>query len=370
MGCAQGSAAIKVPASPWQTTAVQAMSKVRDIAAQNETCRQFIRTTADGSTIRLRLSNAMSPTPLSLSAITAGIRLSGAALVGPPALVTVGGSPSVTIAPHRVVTTDPVQLPITTGQEVAVTFAVSGTAKLTEHLLGAATGWCSGPGTGDHTADPSEDPFGQESREGLVVESLEVKTSAPRPDGVLAVGDSLTDAPLPPDTYQRWTDFVAADTHRAVGNAAIGGNRVILSGGYGPTLTQRFSSDVLSRPGVATLVLFAGTNDVSTGIDAARLTRRLSELCRRARARGLRVVLVTLPPAWKRSADKEQLRQQVNQWIRTTREADAYVDADTLLRDPARPTHLRAVYDFGDGLHISAAGHRVLGQAIGTALSG
>ena len=363
VGCAQGSAAIKVPAAPWQTAAVQAMSKVRDVAAQNETCRQFIRTTAGGSTIRLRLSNAMSSTPLSLSAITAGVRLSGAALVGPPTLVTVSGSPTVTIGAHRAVTTDPLQLTVAPGQDV-------GTAKLTEHLLGAATGWCSGPGTGDHTADPSSDPFGQQSREGLVVESLEVKTSAPRTDGVLAVGDSLTDPPLPPDTYQRWTDIVAARTHRTVGNLAIGGNRVMLPGGYGPTLTQRFAADVLSRTGAGTLVLFAGTNDVSTGLDASRLTRRLSELCRQARAHGLRVVLVSLPPAWKRTADKEELRLQVNHWIRTTRDADAYVDADALLRDPAQPTHLRPAYDFGDGLHLSAAGHEVLGKAVVAALSG
>jgi lysophospholipase L1-like esterase len=80
--------------------------------------------------------------------------------------------------------------------------------------------------------------------------------------------------------------------------------------------------------------------------------------------------VVTLPPAWKRDAAKELIRQQVNAWIRTTRDADARVDADALLRDPARRTHLLSAYDFGDGLHISAAGHRVLGQAILAALRG
>jgi hypothetical protein len=229
--------------------------------------------------------------------------------------VTVGGSASAVIKPHRVVTTDPIQLPVAAGQDVAVTFAVTGTAKLTEHLLGAATGWCSGPGTGDHAADPTRDPFGQQSREGLVVEALEVQTATPRTDGILAVGDSLTDPPLPPDTYQRWTDVVATRTHRAVGNLAIGGNRVLLPGGYGPTLSQRFNHDVLDRPGAGTLIIFAGTNDVSTGITAAQLTARLAQLCRQARARHLRVVLVTLPPAWKRPPDREQVRQQVNAWI-------------------------------------------------------
>lgn len=346
------------------------MGTVRAATAQNETCRQVIRATVGGSVIRLRLSNAMSPTPLSLAAVTVGIRAVGPALVAAPKMATVGGSATPVIGPGRVVVTDAVELPVTAGQDVAVTFAVAGTAKLTEHLLGAATGWCSGPGTGDHSADPSRDPFAQASREGLVVEALEVQTTLARGDGILAVGDSLTDAPLPPDTYQRWTDLVAARTHRAVGNLAIAGNRVLRPGGYGPTLTKRFSRDVLSRSGASTLVVFAGTNDVSDGITAAELTARLAQLCRRARARQLRVVLVTLPPAWKRPPDRERVRQQVNAWIRATREADARVDADTLLRDPESPTRLRPAYDFGDGLHISAAGHRVLGQAMLAVLTG
>jgi lysophospholipase L1-like esterase len=370
MGCAHVRAAPREPAIPWQLSAAQAMSIVRTADAQNETCRQIIRSTAAGSVIRLRLSNAMSSTALSLAAVTVGIQAVGPALTGPPKLVTVGGSAAPVIAPHKVVTTDPVALPVAAGQDIAVTFAVTGTAKLTEHLLGAATGWCSGPGTGDHASDPTRDPFAQESREGLVVDALEVQTTRPRTDGILAVGDSLTDPPLPPDTYQRWTDVVAGRTHRAVGNLAIGGNRVMLPGGYGPTLSQRFTDDVLSRPGAGTLVIFAGTNDVSTGITGAQLTSRLAQLCRQAADRGLRVVLVTLPPAWKRPPAHERVRQEVNAWIRTTPYANLRVDADRLLRDPARPTHLLPAYDFGDGLHLSAAGHRVLGQAIVTALGG
>jgi lysophospholipase L1-like esterase len=312
----------------------------------------------------------MSPTPLSLAAITVGIRSVGAALVASPKLVTVGGSATPVIGARKVVTTDPIELLVAPDQDVAVTFAVTGTAKLTEHLLGAATGWCSGPGTGDHTTDPTRDPFAQSSREGLVVEALEVQTSTPRTDGILAVGDSLTDPPLPPDTYQRWTDIVAGRTQRAVVNLAIGGNRVLRPGGYGPTLSQRFSQDVLSRAGAGTLVVFAGTNDISSGSTPGELTARLAQLCRQARARRLRVVLVTIPPAWKRTPVRERVRQQDKAWIRATREVEARLDADVLLRDPARPTHLRPGYDFGDGLHLSSAGHRVLGQAMLTVLSG
>jgi lysophospholipase L1-like esterase len=345
------------------------MSALRAVPARDETCREVLRASVGGPRIRLRLSNVMSPTPLSLAAITVGLRRTHAELVGPPKRLTVAGATTTVIPVGEHVTTDPVALPVEPGTDVAVSFAVTGTARLSEHLVGAATGWCTGPGSGNRTTDPTGAAFGTASREGLVLEALEVETATRRADGILAVGDSLTDPPLPPDTYQRWTDVVAA-AGRPIANVAIGGNRIILKGGYGRTLTERFADDLLDRPGAGTLILFAGTNDVSTGITAAKLTSRLNELIRQAKARGLRVVLVTLAPAWKRSPPKEQVRQEVNAWIRTTPYADLRVDADRLLRDPARPTHLLPAYDFGDGLHLSVAGHRVLGQAILTTLAG
>ncbi|MCU1591701.1 MAG: lipolytic protein family [Frankiales bacterium] len=341
------------------------MSTVRVEPARDETCRQVLRSTSAGSRVRFRLSNAMSSTPLTLTAITAAVRTHGAAIAAPEQ-VQVGGEPSVTIAPHAQVTTDPVARSVAAGTDIAVTFAVGGTARLSEHLVGAATGWCTDPAAGDHTNDTAAGAFRRPSREALVLESLEVETADTARPGILAVGDSLTDPPLPPDTYQRWTDVLAARTGRPVANAGIGGNRVVLSGGYGPTLVERFGRDILNRPGAGTVVLLTGTNDVSAGITSAALITRLSEVCRAAHRTGLRVVLLTLAPAWHRPAPEEAVRQAVNAWLRTTAEADIRVDADRLLRDPRHPTHLLAAYDLGDGLHLSAAGHRAVGEAVAT----
>jgi lysophospholipase L1-like esterase len=335
------------------------MSTVRPAPAVDETCRQVLRTTVSADRVRVRLSNVMSTTPLMLSAVTVGIRTAGAAVrdVRP---LTVGGRNGATVPAATSVTTDPVDLRVRDGDDVAVSFAIRGTATLSAHLVGAATGWCTGPRTGDHTRDLDAKAFGTVSRLGLVLESVDV----PGGRGVLAVGDSLTDPPLPPDTYERWTDLVAAGTGRPVANVGIGGNRVVLPGGYGSTLVERFDRDVLQRPGATTLVLFAGTNDVSVGISRDELTARLQALCVKAKQRGLRIVLVTLAPAHKRAATLETTRQQVNAWIRTTPDADAVVDADALLRDPANPRRLRSSYDLGDGLHLSAEGHRAVGTAV------
>ena len=370
-GCGVGTAATPVTApapqsqSPeWRSSAAQPMSDVRAAPARDETCRQVLRLSVGGPQLRLRLSNVLSPTTLSLAAVTVGIRSDGAAArAGSLHAATVDGAASFAIAPGQQVTTDPVPLPVGDGEDVLVSFAVRGSARLSEHRFGAATGWCSGPGTGDLTTQLPAAGFPGGTREGLVVEEVAVPAAQP---ALVAVGDSLTDALLPPDTYPRWTDVVDRRLPGTpVVNAAIAGNRVLLQGGLGPTLVERFERDVLQRTGAGTVLLLAGTNDLARDLPAADLQRELERLVSLASQRGLRVVLMTIPPADERTAAQQAARRQLNAWIRST--ADV-VDADAVLRDPRRPERLAPRYDHGDGLHLSPAGHEALGEAVARAL--
>ncbi len=298
--------------------------------------------------------------------MTVGLRAQGAA-VRPETVrdVTVDGARAVTIAAGTTVRTDEVALAVRAGDDVVVTFAVAGRAELSVHREGAATGWCSVPGSGDLTRRADAGPFVLADREGLVVEEVQVLTRDRA--SVLAVGDSLTDAPLPADTFPRWTDALAARLPGTpVLNAAIAGNRVVVDGGYGPTLRQRFGRDVLAREGIGTLVVLAGTNDLARELSADRLVAELSALVRQARAKGLRVVLLTIPPASRRTPGAAAAREQVNAWIRASGDV---VDADVVLRDPSDAERLRPGYDHGDGLHLSPAGHRTLGEAVAQVLS-
>lgn len=354
----------------WRSAAMQAMVAVRHLPTRQETCRMVLRVDAGGAAVRLHLSNALSPTPLQLSAVTVGVRAGGAA-VRPETLrpVTVEGARSAVLPARDAVLTDPVALAVRPGDDVVVSLAIVGPASPSVHREGAATGWCTGAGTGDLTGRTDAGPFAVADREGLVVDEVQVLTRD-RP-AVLAVGDSLTDPPLATDTYPRWTDVLAARIGGTpVVNAAIAGNRVVLAGGYGPTLTERFARDVLQRPGLGTVILLAGTNDISRDVSVQRLTGELQALLERARAGGLRAVLVTIPPAGGRSAAAQRVREQVNAWIRDSAPADAVVDGDAVLRDPQDVQRLRPDYDHGDGLHLSTAGHRALGVAVAATLTG
>ena len=354
---------------PWRVAAAQPMDMVRTPAVSDATCRQVLRVTATGPLLRIRLSNSRSATPLTIRSATVGLQSAGAAArAGSLRPLTVGGRTSFTVPPGKEAETEPVALPVTAGADVLVSFAVGGTATLTAHRFGAATGWCSRPGSGDLSGSEGPAGFVQASRQGLVVEQVEVEAAASRP-AVVAAGDSLTDAPLQPGAGPRWTQVLAERLPGTpVVNAAIAGNRVLLGNGYGAPLVRRFDHDVLQRRGAGTVVVLAGTNDLSMGISAARLQREYAGLAKRARAAGLRVVLVTLPPAKQRSPQAISARKAVNRWILTSRVADEVVDADRLLRDPSGAERLAPAYDVGDGLHLSVAAHRVLGERIADAL--
>jgi lysophospholipase L1-like esterase len=362
-------AATPVPEGTWRSSAAQAMTDVAGRPVRDETCRQVVRLSAGGSELRLRLSNRLSATPLSLQAASAGLRAAGAAArTGSLRPVTVGGAVSFVVPAGEQVVTDPVALPVAEGDDLLVSLAVAGEAALTVHRFGAATGWCSGAGTGDRTREEGSRAFPIGDRQGLVVEDVAVAAPDAVPPTVIAVGDSLTDAPLPADTWNRWTDVLAQRIDAPVVNAAIAGNRVLLEGGFGRPLVERFDRDVLERDGAGTVVLLAGTNDLSRDLPAADLRRELAALCAKARDAGLRVVLVTIPPADERTPLAQAARREVNAWVRSGVAADVVVDADAVLRDPADPERLASAFDHGDGLHLSPAGHRALGEAVAEAL--
>jgi hypothetical protein len=54
----------------------------------------------------------------------------------------------------------------------------------------------------------------------------------------------------------------------------------------------------------------------------------------------------------------------VNQWIRTTKELDGFVDFDKATSDPAKPDTFSATADGGDHLHPGDAGYKAMGESI------
>src|SRR5690606_17795181 len=151
-------------------------------------------------------------------------------------------------------------------------------------------------------------------------------------------------------------------------NAGIAGNR-LLEPNVGPSGLSRFRRDALLQPGVRTVVVFIGINDISRGsvTSAQQLIDGYQRLIKAARAKRVRVLGATLTPfggyaTW--TPEREEIRQQVNEWIRTSRAFDGVVDSARPVRDPDAPERLLAAYDAAAHLHTSDAGRKRLAYAL------
>jgi lysophospholipase L1-like esterase len=218
----------------------------------------------------------------------------------------------------------------------------------------------------------------------LFLAGIEVEAAASA-RSVVVIGDSITDgATASLDQDQRWTDHLAARWHRgvAVVNAGISGR--LLRDGMGESALARFQRDALDQPGVASVIVLIGINDISwPGTAFARKQARptLAELqagyralAEQAHRRGLRILGATLMPFAGAlpgtplddyyHPDKEALRQQLNAWLRSDSPFDAVIDLDAALRDPADPSRMAAAYDSGDHLHPGDAGNRAMAEAV------
>ena len=353
----------------------------------NQTVRQVVRVSAGGVATRIRLSNQYGSTQLKVAGATIARTTSGAA-VQPSSLrqLTVRHARSFTIPVGREVATDLVPLRLTALESVTITlYLATPTGPATYHPLALATSYRA---TGDHRSDVGGAPFTESSSSWYYVSGLDVVGQAKRSTGVVAFGDSITDG-AGGTADNRYPDQLAerlasAGRPRAVVNQGISGNRVTVdSAWFGDKAVSRFQRDVLDQPGVGTVIILAGINDLGisevaanppfpifapfTKVSAKQIIAGQRKLIVRARADGLRVIGATLLPIKGSNyytAASEAKRDAVNHWIRTSGEYDAVVDLDRVMASPTDADQLRPTYDSGDHLHPSDAGYDAMANAI------
>jgi lysophospholipase L1-like esterase len=188
----------------------------------------------------------------------------------------------------------------------------------------------------------------------------------------------------------RWTDVLAdrfdalpAGVRLAVANAGISGNTVSVQPNpydptgecCGPPAPERLNRDVLSVPGVRTVLLLEGTNDIGGGSNAPPASAQqvigaMKTIIAEVHAAHLRFVGSTILPMCNAAGSaKEAVRQAVNLWIRTSDAFDATIDLDALMRDPSDPTVITPALRY-DCYHPNAAGDALIGSSIPLAVFG
>lgn len=346
---------------------------------ENTTVRQFLRLAVGGERVRLVVDNRYGEQPLEVGRAAVSLDDERA----PASAVTFLGSERVSVPPGAMAVSDPVDLRVAAAARLWVDLYLPQRTRLSGFHWDAR----------DRTLLLPGDMVGRMAPQGAAVLSTRaflssvLVESAHRPQAVVALGDSITDGNgATPGADHRWPDFLA---HRlsprgvAVLNAGISGNR-LLRPGMGEGGLARLGQDVLQQPGVRSVIVLLGTNDIGwpggpfapreavPGLD--ELAAGFRQLVAQAHLHGVRVVGATVPPfedALKGtpleghySPAKDAARQALNAWIRDGGVFDAVVDFDRVLCDPSRPARLRPDFDSGDHLHPNDAGYRAMAQAV------
>ncbi|MEV6975057.1 SGNH/GDSL hydrolase family protein [Kitasatospora sp. NPDC093806] len=355
----------------------------------HQSVRQVVRLSGGGKAVRFRLSNLNGTTPLRLTGADVGRAADGAAVVpGTVRPLRFAHRESVVVPVGEEVLSDPVPLPVTARDRVALTLYFDGpTGPATYHQLSMTTTYRA---AGDHRGDTGATAFTDAVRPGFgswyYLSGVEVTGGRPAGKAVVAFGESTTDGfGATVDGDDRYPDrlaerLIAAGRPRPVLNAGIGSNKMLAdSACAGDSALSRFERDVLDQPNVGTVIVSHGMNDILRtgdqicGVDRddppvtlQRLIDAHRTLIRAAHARGVRAVGATLmpfggAPFW--TAQTDRMRRDLNEWIRSAGEYDAVADFDRAI-DPAGTGSIPDGYHFGDHLHPSPRGYQAMADSV------
>jgi lysophospholipase L1-like esterase len=363
------------------------------------TMREIAHISAGGEQIRLRFTNEFGLDPLTIADAHVALSAGGASIQpGSDRAVTFGGAASVNIPPGAAIFSDPVALAVAPLSDLAVSFYLPSQIMRAEtyHSFADQDNYLA---DGHSPAAPDLpqpttlaswyffDGIDISAADGSISAAVGSVAAAPGSRAIVTLGDSITDgAHSTHNANRRWPDVLAARlsqdpnlAHVAVLNEGIGGNRV-LNETTGPSAISRVDRDVLAQSGVRYVIVLEGINDIGRlarvqvpwdAITAPQLEWGLKQIADRAHEHGLKIIGATLTPyggANYYCDAGEQVREAVNDWIRTSGVFDGVVDFDKITRDPQNLTRFNPAYDSGDHLHPSDEGYKAMGEGIDLAL--
>ncbi|MBV9473371.1 MAG: SGNH/GDSL hydrolase family protein [Solirubrobacterales bacterium] len=376
----------------------------------NQTVRNIVFTSAGGSVVRVRFTNAFGSQPLTIGRASIAVAGTGADLASGSVPVSFAGQPSVTLAPGGEALSDPVNLRVPALQDLAVSvYLPDKTGPATNHSDAQQVNYVA---SGDQTDASGGASFTGQTQSWYFIDSVDVIASRHDLGTLVALGDSITDgANSTVNANARWPNYLARRVDGAhgvtlgVADEGISGNRVLNdSSCLGVNAQARFDRDVLARAGAREVVLMEGINDIGfphlmpdpsdpshkvigptgtgfavpiscfqpqTTVTAAQIIAGDEQLIDQAHAAGLRIYGATLTPfkgAPYYTDPGEATREAVNQWIRTSGAFDGVIDFDHALADPGDPLTMNPAYDSGDHLHPNDAGYRKMADTVSLTL--
>lgn len=350
----------------------------------NQTLKQISQISLGGEAVRLVFTNQYGDQPLSINKTTVGI-FKGQSLKAKSAYpVYFSGKLKAQILPGKQLISDPIQLPVPDHAQLMVnTFIQKPTTFKTFHWDAKQTSWII---AGNQTKNLNTPSSAKTTTARLLLSAIEVKPKR-KAHVVAVIGDSITDgATATLDANTRWTDFLAKrlSPHQiAVINSGISGNR-LLTDGMGDSALKRLKSEVFQYSGIKTLIVLVGINDISWPGTAfapkqqipsfKALTEGYKRVVKEAHEQGIQVIGATLLPFSGAlpntpldnyyQPNKDELRQRINHWMRTSKTFDGVLDLEQGLKDSKHSDRLNPIYDSGDHLHPNDRGNQQMANLV------
>lgn len=344
----------------------------------NRSVRQVVKVSIGGSIIRLQLSNELSSEPVEITSVYIAKAGEGHEIQKNSAkYLLFRNKRSVTIPAGKAVFSDALKFNLQPLERLSITINYLKAPKEPTVHMGSRTTSYIMRGVTNAYADFStafkEDHW-------FNISAIDVFDSFA--SSIAILGNSITDGKGSTTNGQdRWPDFMSAVLNgenvsnapktpkTGVLNLGIGNNR-ILSVGLGQPGKERFDRDILGQRGLRAVIIFEAINDIGTSTNPEETARQLIEayhvMITKAHQRGLKVYMGTITPfsgcRYYFTEAREAARKTVNEWIRTTREIDGFIDFDALMCDPAVPEQLRKEWHIGDWLHPNPAGYKEMGE--------
>lgn len=364
--------------------------------AKDITLRYPVYAPFDGTALRFTFDNYCGSEPVSITKatvsiadcdfncddITRKINLSCPMQESATAQITFSGNSSVTIAAHERIISDDIFFQVQAGQTLCVNLYFADFTLMQSAVL------ITGPlskgffSLGDQTS-AGRLPLDTSKTTNwfYFLSNIELMTSEEN-HTVICYGDSITAG--------AWPDYLTLlarenpDNHTAFIRRATSGSRIlrqyecITYDSYGLKGINRFPHEIPTT-GADTVIIQQGINDIihPVGIETNPF-RPMSDLptakelidgyryyTEEAKKLHLKVYMGTLLPifGWRTYATfRDDLRNELNAWIRSAKEIDGCIDFDLALRGSENPSAFREGFDSGDHLHPSSKAYQAMAE--------
>ncbi|WP_280666005.1 LamG-like jellyroll fold domain-containing protein [Kitasatospora sp. MAP12-44] len=374
----------------------------------NQTIRVNVKPSVSGNTLRIKLDNALTNLPLVVGHATVAVASNGtsAAAAGATTNLTFGGGAGVTVPVGGMVYSDPLPYTVTSSKNLLVSFSFTNSmpTMAMNPWANTAYSFLSPTGSGDQTTDTTGSAYSgawgsfTDFLTNLDVATTNVPTQAVLGDGLVDPGQPGTAPVISTTAVHLAADLAAAQSSSAtpsstidesvVGDQVMQDNAVGMYGG--PSALSRIDRDILDQPGLTTVVLNQGLQDLLHGQSADNMTgNAYTQLLGYLSNAGIAIEVVGLTPCDGYTGDKatdnsandpctstvDHNRTTVNTWLTGalglawySTPALYYINPDTAVGTPETSngeTKLNTNAAAGtDHVNLSTAGYGALTSAI------